>query len=126
MKRNWNFLRGFKIYFNLHKKCFSILAWDLDKKGWRLYSHEDSIEVSNAKMKISEIGRQRVIKEKRKNVHAFVYAEKIKTTCPTAKIKYNNRCSYNPYKHGFFYDALTEKPIMKLDKALMHSAGILY
>lgn len=129
--RNWNFTKGFKIYYNLHKKCFSVQAWDIDKKGWRLYLHAAQLEALDIKMKISEVGRQRVIREGRKNVHAFIYAKSISPICPTAAQQaigreYTRRCSYNPYRVGHFFDKETEEPVHSLDKALLHEAGCMY
>lgn len=59
------------VYFNLHKKLFSIKALEGSNKG-RVIAHSSSVSLKDASCKVSEAGRQRVIKEKRKNVHAGV------------------------------------------------------
>lgn len=128
--RNWDLTRGYKIYFNLHKKCYSIQAWDLDKGGWRLYQHAFAVHVKDAKMQVNEKGRLRVIKEKRKNVHAFVvapFAEKIskkKGNGPNIRMK--DVCKYNPYKYKSFVDHGTGEPIYKLDEAVLRYGLVFY
>lgn len=128
--RNWDLTRGYKIYFNLHKKCYSIQAWDKDKAGWRLYEHSNAVHVKGANMKINERGRQRVIQEKRKNVHAFIvtdFAETIskkKGNGPTKKM--DRVCKYNPYNRDHFFDTKTEEPIHHLDEAVLRYGVVWY
>ena len=59
------------VYFNLHKKCFSIKALEGADKG-RVIAHRDTVVLDGCKLLVSEAGRQRVLREKRKNVHAGV------------------------------------------------------
>ncbi|MDT0160444.1 hypothetical protein [Bacillus sp. AG4(2022)] len=51
-------------------KLFSIK----DKKSGLVVAHGDSFKVTDVTCKVREGGRQRVIKDKRKNVHAFLIA----------------------------------------------------
>lgn len=100
----------FSIYWNLHKKCWSIR----NKKGI-VIGHQERILVQLPTFKVWEGGRQRVIREKKKNVHAFVKAEVIH---PYEDIHSNaKRVSYNPYKAGYFYYADTGEPIKSAIKA---------
>jgi hypothetical protein len=59
------------VYYNLHKKCWSIKALSGSSKG-RVVAHADAVELMDCEFRVSEAGRQRVIREKRKNVHAGV------------------------------------------------------
>ena len=82
------------IYRNLHKDLFSIRH-----KG-RVIDRDAGIVAEGIQFKVNESGRQRVISEKKKNVHAFVVADKyyryngILTNC--------KKISYNPYAAGYF------------------------
>ena len=58
-------------YFNLHKKRFSVRACEGPDKG-RVIAHRKAVCLLNVKFKVSEAGRQRVLKEQRKNVHAVM------------------------------------------------------
>lgn len=100
------------IYFNLHKKLFSVKALEGKDKG-RVVAHVDSAMVYGATFKVSEAGRQRVLREKRKNVHAGVVGEWFgggqllaghlaRTATPI---------TYNPYKYSTFVNKLTEAPV---------------
>jgi hypothetical protein len=59
------------VYFNLHKRVFSVKALEGKDKG-RVIGHRTMLAIDSPTFKVSEAGRQRVIREKRKNVHAGV------------------------------------------------------
>jgi hypothetical protein len=66
-------LKGLRVdvYRNLRKKCWSIRAMEGRRKG-RVVAHADSLHLYHCKFHVSEAGRQRVLREKKKNVHAWV------------------------------------------------------
>lgn len=94
-----------KVYFNLHKKLFSVVALEGDKKG-KVIEHTDSIDLSMPIFRVQKAGRERVLKEKKKNVHAYVtgYKCKLKSDKEIAKIGDYEwvKASYNPYKNESF------------------------
>ncbi len=51
-------------YFNLHRKCFSIKALEGPNKG-RVVAHSDKVLLSDGVFKVSEAGRQRVLRERK-------------------------------------------------------------
>lgn len=87
------------VYFNLHKKLWSVKALEGDMKG-RVIAHKRELTLTNATPKVSEKGRQRVLQERRKNVHAGVVGE-WNATDPDINLpadrKYLGRLYYNPY-----------------------------
>lgn len=89
------------VYRNLHKQCWSVR----DCKTKRVVAHLDCLTLRNAKFKVSEAGRQRVLREKKKNVHAgvqgcFQSGAGILHLYDDSKFK---RVRYDPYKRGDFY-----------------------
>ena len=58
-------------YKNLNNKCYSIRAEDGKYKG-KVILHTRRIWLYNCELKVSEAGRQRVIREGSKNIHAGV------------------------------------------------------
>lgn len=54
------------VYWNLHKKL-----WSVRHKG-KVIAHRKNVLVENAKFVVQPAGRERVRREGRKNVHAFV------------------------------------------------------
>ncbi len=57
-----------KIYRNLHKNIFSVV----DQATGRVAFYATSFLLADAQFRVQEGGRQRVLREKTKNVHAYV------------------------------------------------------
>lgn len=114
------------VYRNLNKKGFvySLKAVDGKYKG-KVIGYSSSFGLHTAKMKVSEKGRQRVLKEKKKNVHAGIVGEilyvndyqprntKIKVTNPAFITADGKQITYNPYKYTSFVESDTEQPIVE-------------
>lgn len=102
------------VYFNLHRKLFSIKALEGDMKG-RVIAHRQHVLLNDATFKVSEAGRQRVIREQRKNVHAGVsgtWFEDDVHSKTSAFITINGSAiMYNPYKYSTFVHLYGEHPI---------------
>lgn len=62
------------VYFNLHRYLWSIKALEGPRKG-RVIGHARTVDLANVTFKVSEAGRQRVIRERKKNVHAGVVGD---------------------------------------------------
>lgn len=60
-----------RVYYNLRTKRWSIKAMSGSFKG-KVIAHAEGVMLSDAKTVVSEKGRQRVMREKRKNVHAYI------------------------------------------------------
>lgn len=81
------------VYWNIRLDCYSV------KQSGKLVAHADQVELRDVTFKVSEAGRQRVLKERRKNVHAFIVGyldEHFAKRCWDVKIV------YNPYKYDSF------------------------
>ena len=94
-----------KVYFNLHKKLFSVVAVEGDRKG-KVIDHVSSIDLAQPIFRVQKSGRERVLKEKKKNVHAYVtgYRRQLKSDHEIKKIGEIQwvKASYNPYKNESF------------------------
>lgn len=62
-----------RVYFNIHRRMFSVQK--KTKKGWRLWCHTDFMFLKNVRFIVNENARQRVLRERKKNVHAFIEGE---------------------------------------------------
>ena len=91
-----------KVYRNLHKGCWSI------KQNGLVKAHSDEVNLFDCNFLVNEKNRQKVIKEKRKNVHAFVKGYIWNT--PFVMV-HNGIASYNPYANNYFYDVNNLTPI---------------
>lgn len=95
----------FKVYRNLHKNCFSI------KRRGLVVGHAEALYMENVTFVVSEAGRQRVLRTKRKTVHATVNADNFTVrpkadpfpTHGVASDKVWTEIHYNPYKCDGFY-----------------------
>ncbi len=103
----------YKVYRNLNNGKLSI------QENGLVVGHADNIIMLNVVFKVNQIGREKVIKEKKKNVHAFVIGEiactegftsfkgrSLKRT-NTDKLHNTNRyyrgnVVYNPFKFDHF------------------------
>jgi hypothetical protein len=97
-----------KIYFNLHKKVFSVQV------NGKVVDHVKNLHILGATFRVSEAGRQRVINEKRKNVHAYVVApiENIrKVTNDQGNVSGWDAVTYNPYRDATFVRKETREAI---------------
>jgi len=100
-----------RVYYNFRKKLFSVQAKVSGK--WVVVEHTKDIYLRNAIFKVSEAGRQRVLKQKRKNVHAFIIGERF-PFIPKSFV-YRDEISYNPYKGPNF--VIANQPEKSVDEA---------
>ena len=104
----------YRIYFNLHKKCFSIQHY-IKGKGYRLLCHQDNFIAIKPTFKVYVNGRNKVLKEKQKNVHAYILTDNI-ILLDNIYLCNFNELLYNPYRFDYFFDKDTEDKIGSLDK----------
>ena len=106
------------VYRNLHKKCYSI------KYNNRVVAHGTDIAMEGVTFRVQPAGRSRVLREKRKNVHAFVVGTVLaigKLFIPTV---YQCRVKYNPYSAGSFTVVGTENAILGAAYANIRESGV--
>jgi len=93
------------VYFNLHRKLFSIRACEGPNKG-RVIAHRETVTLLQPEFKVSQAGRARVLSEKRKNVHATVRGNWMHGLISLATQKRVQKrgveITYNPYKMSSF------------------------
>lgn len=98
------------VYFNLHKKVFSVKALEGAQKG-RVIAHQNALTLRDVTFKVSEAGRQRVLREQRKNVHAGVVGYWDGSVDPVIQEVNDIAVTYNPYKFNTFVLKDQEVPI---------------
>ena len=110
------FNKNIEVYYNLHKKCLSV------RKRGLVIDHVRSILLKNAEFVVQPAGRKRVLKEKRKNVHAYVRGERVAVASFDSR---SERITYNPYKNKSFVSVETGKPVYKKDIVSIDGKAIL-
>ena len=87
------------VYFNLHRKCFSVRC----AKSRLVIAHRDEVLLEDVTFKVSEAGRQRVLREKKKNVHAVMRGTWVDMNGGQEIVMQSGRdIMYNPYKAPTF------------------------
>jgi len=95
------------VYFHLRKKLFSVRS----QKTRLVVAHLTNVNLLNAEFIVSQKGRERVLKERVKNVHAGVagiYTEQNDTVDA-------EKATYNPYKYDSFVNVKNGEKIFKAD-----------
>jgi hypothetical protein len=92
------------VYKNLHQDCWSI------KQGGLVKVHTTELNLWMCEFKVNRNGRERVRREKRKNVHAGVKGYMGESTWDTYPEELFDEVTYNPYKYKSFVMKGTEAP----------------
>lgn len=108
-----------KVYRNLHKKCWSIM----DPKTRRVIRHDTNVVLANVSLVVSNAGRERVLREKAKNVHAYAIGE-----IGDSKVSHGDtvEVTYNPYRANYFFEKSSEKPRQSAAFAVLNENGRLF
>jgi hypothetical protein len=99
------------VYYNLHKHTFSI------SRNGRVIAHADYVKLTDVEFRVRQGGREKVVREKSKNVHSFVIGtlmDYCKYPCENLPSEPNsNIVTYNPYKYNSYVIKDTEEPIYR-------------
>lgn len=135
------------VYRNLNRKgyIYSIKSLEGPSRG-RVIGYAPRIIIENAELVVSQAGRDRVLKEKRKNVHAGCVGQLVGVNSYTPRmhiagldnivktytdeqwlkdIRTNTTVTYNPYLYKTFVNMITKQPIYKANKVIFsfHTVG---
>jgi hypothetical protein len=106
-----------KVYRNLHKNCYSVVALEGENKG-RVIAHKQIVLLGEASFRVSQKGRERVLHERRKNVHAYVKGTLLDLDESFIKsVSFWEKVVYNPYKMSQFQ--------LERSQGTIYSAGIV-
>lgn len=123
----------YKVYKNLRSNKYSIK----DAQSNMVVGYADVVCMCNCEFKVSEKGRQRVLREKQKNVHAYVVGEihsvqgfesrndgeiVLKEVGNECLHKWMERFTYNPYKYETFVDS-NGKAVYSADWVVLNKLG---
>ena len=110
-----------KVYRNLHKDQWSLMAADGPEKG-RVIGYGQEVLILDPRLTVSEAGRQRAVREHRRNVHAFV----VGTVGDLQQLRGPlYRVRYNPFRASCFTDAL-QNCVHRARQALLDREGFLW
>jgi hypothetical protein len=118
------------VYYNLHKHCLSVR----DRATRRVAHHASRVMLEAVRFSVSEAGRQRVLREQRKNVHAFVRGRlaALDTDLDDTYLDVEDpaqrwrRATYNPYRVSTFVDRDTGEPVHHATQVIVAGRAIYY
>ena len=90
-----------KVYRNLKNGLFSV------QYGGLVVAHLATVQLRGVSFKVTESGRQRVLTQRQKNVHAYAIGTFTTAAQPTA----TEPISYDPYHAGHFFRVQDHEPI---------------
>lgn len=112
-----------RVYRNLTEGNWSIQT--KTPRGWRVAGHATSVELLKPTTKVSEAGRQRVLRERCKNVHSYIIGFLDLRNMDGFPYGDADRISYNPYKAGTFTTSDGE-PVTSARRVRMNPNGTVY
>ena len=92
------------VYRNLHKNCWSI------KQGGLVKAHATEFNLHTCSFEVNRKGRERVLREQRKNVHAGIKGYLGESTWDDFPEDMMMEATYNPYKHESFVLKSNDEP----------------
>lgn len=108
-----------QVYYNLHKKCLSV-----QNKERIVVAYVDRAIIRDAEFFVSEAGRQRVLREQCKNVHAKVRGSWDASSQELEVDSSWRRVRYNPYLFATFVYADTEEPVHEASTVMVEGYQI--
>lgn len=93
----------------------------------KVIKHVRRILLDNVEFRVREGGRQRVLKEQRKNVHAFVIGNVVRSVMGIDKNRDRHlspNVRYNPFEAGYFQVIPSGRPIRGAEAVLLNENGI--
>tara|TARA_R100001126_G_scaffold1250_1_gene1493 strand:- start:235 stop:606 length:372 start_codon:yes stop_codon:yes gene_type:complete len=102
-----------EVYFNLHKQLFSVRSC----KTGRVIEHTTHVHLDSPVFIVRQSGRKRVLREGKKNVHAFVRG--YRNPYLDWALPDGYPVGYNPYKFDSFVNKHTHDPVHFASKAAM-------
>jgi hypothetical protein len=112
-----------EVYRNLHKQCWSVR----DNKTGKVIDHVRNIHIKDATLVVRPSGREKVLRERKKNVHAFVKGTivSVNENLPDSW-GYSTEITYNPYMYDSFVEKGTGMPVKKAKDIYLGRFGKAY
>jgi hypothetical protein len=98
-----------QVYWNLHLKCWSLR----DPRTGRVFAHAAHVELVDAVCRVQRGARERMVRERRRSVHAYVVGEvRVFGAAAPERAEADAwvRFTYNPYRSAQFHVADPTSP----------------
>ena len=116
--RTYNLGDKVRVYRNLNKGGWSILAMSGENKG-RVVAHVDHVTLASVDFVISKAGLARAQASKIRNVHSYAQGI-LNSVDPISSDFLTNEITYNPFKKDYFY------PVYDVDQKLTGADSLFF
>ena len=119
-----DYSKSVRVFKNLKHGCYSIM------QGGKLKASARQVRLADVEFRVRESGRQRMVREQRRNVHAFAVGRLLEYIHPSdarSMEQFEGRAVYyNPYRFTSFVDRETEAPIASAELVQLDENGVTY
>lgn len=113
-----------RVHFHLRKKVFVIVPLEGEFKN-KTVLYTDNLSLENVEFRVRESGRQRVLRERQKNIHAFAVGRLQNFAKEHSLNQSGAYVNYNPYNNNSFVVEGTDIPVKSADSAKLFGKSIL-
>ena len=97
------------VYFNLHKRVWSV------RQSGIVIEHADQVFLKDVRLLVGKKGREKVVREQRKNVHAYASGYVCEPQDLPNVPERISAITYNPYKNKTFVFKDNGKPCLNTE-----------
>jgi hypothetical protein len=113
-----------RVFKNLKHGCYSIMQRGVVKASAR------EVRLAGVEFRVREAGRQRTLREKRKNIHAFAVGRLVDYVHPSDSRRMEpmtgRSAFYDPFRFASFVDGETQAPVTSVSFAQFDEDGVIY
>jgi hypothetical protein len=113
-----------RVFKNLKHDCYSIMQRGVIKASAK------QVRLSGVEFRVREAGRQRTLRENRKNIHAFAVGKLVDFVHPSdprdIEPMTGRSAFYDPFRFPSFVDGETNDPVITVSAAHFDEDGVIY
>lgn len=113
-----------RVFKNWKHGCYSIMQRGVVRAS------ASQVRLTNVEFRVREAGRQRMLREKQKNVHAFAVGHLVDFVHPSEsriiEPMAGRGAFYDPYRFESFVDSETRAPVTVVRSAYFDEDGVIY
>lgn len=104
----------FYTYRNLNRG----LSFSVKHRGIVVDRPNEAVVIEDGTFSVSQAGRERCLRQKKRNVHAFVVSEAMPVRVPESQIEQHKleEVKYNPYVSNCFINKITNQSVHFADR----------
>ena len=119
-----DFDKPVRVFRNWKHGCYSIM------QGATALVSARQVSLADVEFRVRESGRQRMLRERRKNVHAYAVGRLVDYVHPSEAREIAGMAGrgiiYDPYRFASFVDGETESPVHCANQVRFDESGVVY